>query len=1539
MSIRRQLFLMTFFACLPLALFVAYLTIDGIIARHRATGESARVIADDIRHSLDGELSAIMAGMTVLAGHTNIPETKPESLGGFYEEAKAFVRNRGSSIVLLDPDGTELFNTHKPLGSVLPKTNAPEVLARVISTGQPIITDVFVGAVFREPLTSIFVPVIRDGRVCQVLTIALLTDDIQKLVSRARRPDGWGLAVLDSQGRFVARSRKAAAGELARPALVEAVAARTDGWVDTVTREGIPVSNILVRSEASPWTVVVGVPKEELSAPVTAVAFTLAAAAAFTLLAAMALAVVFGRRIATAISRLAAESVESVACGIVEVDTVARRLREARVEQKESEAKLRLFIEHAPTALAMFDTDMRYMFASRRWLSDYHLERSDIIGKSHYEVFPEIPERWKDIHRRCLAGATESCDEDPFVRLDGRTDWLRWAIHPWYRDGGAVGGIVAMSEHVTEQVESRQTLRKLTLAVDQSPASILITNLDGGIEYVNETFSRVSGYSREEVLGRDPSFLGSGRTGPEAFQDLWRALKQGLAWRGELHNRRKSGDEYVEAAWISPIRQQDGSITNYLAIQEDITERKRTEAELERYRLHLEELVSERTSQLQDSNRLIEERAAEIADLYNNAPCGYHSLDPTGLFVRINDTELSWLGYRRDEVVGRMRFPDLLDEDGKARFKANFALFLTQGHLYDVEYDLRSKDGRLIPVVLSATSVRGGGGEVLMSRVIVYNLADIKEAEREAHRHARLAEAFFEHSVACLVILDRDYNFLRVNGAYARACRREIDDYKGKNHFEMYPSDTKQIFDEVVGTKRPFEVFTRAFVFADQPERGVTYWDWTLVPILDQSGEVELLVFALNEVTDRKRAEEALRESEAKYRTLFDRCPDGIVLIDPETTRPIEFNASAHESLGYSRDEFATLSLADIDAHDSDADIRGRIDRIARNAGAEFEIVHRTRDGEERNRTISVRTLEIQGRTVFHAIWHDITDIRRAQLAVAENERRLREITATLGEGLHVVDEQGRIAFSNPAACRLLGWTEEEMLGAPGHQLIHHRRPDGSAYPAEECELYRALISDRALINHEDAFWTRDGRLLPVSVTLTTIHRNGRVAGAVLAFQDITQRRNAEVELQRYRDGLETLVSERTLALSESNRELALARDKAEAANLAKSTFLANMSHELRTPLTAILGFSQLLELGREDGVDERGLCLDHILKNGRHLLALINDLLDLAKIDAGQVSVRRDRIALTALLSGIEASLLPLAEAGGITVSVHPCADLPDVRADGTKLNQVLLNLGSNAIKYNHPAGRVDITCERVDTELVRVAVADTGSGIPGERRNELFEPFNRLGREAGAIEGTGIGLALSRRLMQLMGGSIGYSAGLEGGSRFHIDIPVFASGDDTDVTVEESAQRSQGELHPLAPGAVTVEERRTVLCVDDSPAGIELVALVIGGIPGTNLLTAGTAEAGIELAKRHHPSLILMDINLPGMDGFEALEELRRWDETRAIPVFALSAAATAADIKTGLAAGFERYLTKPYDIHDLMAAVVGKLGSMPQAACDDA
>jgi len=334
------------------------------------------------------------------------------------------------------------------------------------------------------------------------------------------------------------------------------------------------------------------------------------------------------------------EMVSGVATDITERKQAGLRLGAA-------EAKLRLFIENAPAALAMLDRQMCYMFVSRRWLTDYRLNLTDVIGKCHYDIFPEIPERWREIHRRCLAGATEKCDEDPYVRVDGSTEWLHWEIRPWMEDDGQIGGILIMSENVTERVLAREQVRKLSLAVEQSPNGIQITNAVGGmIEYVNEAFLNMTGYSRNELIGHNPNIVSSGLTPATTYADLWRTLSDGQPWQGEFINRRKNGEIFIEFARISPVRNEDGAVSHYLAIKDDITERKRIGQELDLYRHHLEDVVTMRTAELRAAEsklRLILESSAD----------GLYGMDVDGCLTFVNSAACQMLGYAPSELLGR----------------------------------------------------------------------------------------------------------------------------------------------------------------------------------------------------------------------------------------------------------------------------------------------------------------------------------------------------------------------------------------------------------------------------------------------------------------------------------------------------------------------------------------------------------------------------------------------------------------------------------------------------------------------------------------------------------------------------------------------------------------------------------------------------------------------------------------------------------------------------------------------------------------------
>ncbi|MBI4755999.1 MAG: PAS domain S-box protein [Betaproteobacteria bacterium] len=347
---------------------------------------------------------------------------------------------------------------------------------------------------------------------------------------------------------------------------------------------------------------------------------------------------------------------------------------------------------------------------------------------------------------RALAG--EAYDVEHRIVAGGAVRWVRSRARFRFDAAGTLIGAVGTVQDVTERRLAEDRLRKLSLAVEQSPASIVITNLDCEIEYINRAFVHASGYEAAEVLGQTPRVLHSGRTPEDTYASMWDALTNGRPWKGEFINRRKNGEDYVELARISPIRQPDGRITHYLAIKEDITERKRIGAELDRHRLHLEELVGERTAQLERANRELSARSTEIADLYNRAPCGYHSIDAEGLFLAMNDTELAWMGYRREEVVGRMNIRQLIAPYDLHVFRENFPRLKQSGSIRDVEVDFLCRDGSLLPVSVNADAQYDGQGMYVRSRSTVFDnrerkarLRQIAELNAELERRAAEAEA------------------------------------------------------------------------------------------------------------------------------------------------------------------------------------------------------------------------------------------------------------------------------------------------------------------------------------------------------------------------------------------------------------------------------------------------------------------------------------------------------------------------------------------------------------------------------------------------------------------------------------------------------------------------------------------------------------------------------------------------------------------------------------------------------------------------------
>jgi PAS domain S-box-containing protein len=587
-------------------------------------------------------------------------------------------------------------------------------------------------------------------------------------------------------------------------------------------------------------------------------------------------------------------------------------------------------------------------------------------------------------------------------------------------------------------------------------------------------------------------------------------------------------------------------------------------------------------------------------------------------------------------------------------------------------------------------------------------------------------------------------------------------------------------------------------------------------------------------------------------------------------------------------------------------------------------------DHMEITRRIAQNVDDVKGLLSIELVILSLVVIGMIALMVIRPIRRisndLHTMNASAGDKLmpprgHADDEIGRLVEDvNALAAHLVSVLREE-------QAIRLQREVGEKkYHAifDNAEAGICLLDgDGWVISHNPAF-SRLTDMDSARLNLYELHCSdpARIVAALTSCLSSNVRVKESIELHGSKSGviwlqliLTPIEHGLAQAIISDITELSLSKEMAETANRAKSDFLASMSHELRTPLNAIIGFAQLLQMDKLTPLaDDQKESIGYIVNSGRHLLTLINEILDLARIESGKLDLNIETVALLPLMDETVSLLLPTADARHVAIQ-QCCPTAMHVHADLSRVRQILLNLLSNAIKYNRPGGSVTLSCDAID-DSVRVTVSDTGIGINDQHCSEIFQPFQRLGAERTAIEGTGIGLVICKRLIEAMGGTIGFASSVGIGSRFWIELPVVAADYKT------STSRSFEAIGDVSDKNGSVSRR--VLYIEDSPINIEIVKNVFRILPDIELLTAENAETGLAMVHELHPDLVLMDINLPGMSGLEALKILKLDPATKDIPVIAVSAAAMPDDVEAGLKAGFLAYLTKPFDVSELIALV---------------
>jgi PAS domain S-box-containing protein len=668
--------------------------------------------------------------------------------------------------------------------------------------------------------------------------------------------------------------------------------------------------------------------------------------------------------------------------------------------------------------------------------------------------------------------------------------------------------------------------------------------------------------------------------------------------------------------------------------------------------------------------------------------------------------------------------------------------------------------------------------------------------------------------------------------------------------------------------------------------------------------------------TARKQAEEALLKAGALQSAIFNSANFSSIATDAKGVIQI-FNVGAERMLGYTAAEVMNrITPADISdpqeviARAEELSIElgtlitpgfeALVFKASRGIEDIYELTYIRKDGSRFPAVVSVTALRDEQDAIIGYLLIGTDNTARKQIEAEQKQlsQRLRDhqfYTRSLFESnidaIMTTDPSGIITDVNKQMEVLTGCTRDELIGAPFKNYFTD--PDRAEKSTQ------LVLREKKVTDYELTARARDGKETVVSFNATTFYdRDRKLQGVFAAARDITERKRLDQVLQ------------------EKNVELESSRSVAEKANLSKSEFLSSMSHELRSPLNAILGFAQLVQTGSPPPTDTQMAGIDQILKAGWYLLELINEILDLALIESGRLTLSLEPISLVDVMLECQEMIEPQTQKNGIIMG-FPRFDIPVfVSADRTRVKQVLINLLSNAIKYNRPQGAVEVTCGAIREKRIRISVHDTGEGLTPDKLAQLFQSFNRLGQEASSEEGTGIGLVVSKRLVDLMGGEIGVESTVGTGSVFWFELNQAA----------EPQPVKDADVLPLPHHAHVQHcaEQRTLLYVEDNPANMQLVEQLIARRPEMRLLSAGDALQGIALARTHKPEVILMDINLPGMNGIQALKILREDPLTAHIPVLAISANAMPDDIRKGLEAGFLRYLTKPINVNEFMYAL---------------
>jgi len=958
-------------------------------------------------------------------------------------------------------------------------------------------------------------------------------------------------------------------------------------------------------------------------------------------------------------------------------------------------------------------------------------------------------------------------------------------------------------------------------------------------------------------------------------------------------------------------------------------ELRRAQEELEGQQIELE-LQNEELLRAQEE---LETSRNKYTELYDFAPVGYFTFDARGVIREVNLTGAGLLGVERQLLVDKPFNAFIADTAGIEIFSGHIETVFKKEGMHKCEIRLAGKDGSVIHGQLQSVAVDDNGNKEghILSSIVDGTLA--KQLGIEIQDAREYAENIVETVRKPLVVLNSDLKIITSNQSFYDIFKVTPEETVGNFIYDLGNRQwdipgLRVLIEDILPNDTEFSGYR---VDHDFPGIGRKIIMLNARQISRKDISSHIILLAMEDITVRTQAEEALYKAGALQSAIFNSANFSSIATDAKGVIQI-FNVGAERMLGYTADEVMDkITPADISdpqevvmrakelSLELDTPITPGFEALVFKAsrGIEdiYELTYIRKDGSRFPAVVSVTALRDAQDVIigYLLIGTDNTARKRAEEALLKAGALQSAIFNSANFSSIATDAKGVIQIFNVGAERMLGYTAAEVMDkitpadiSDPQELVTRAKELSIELETQITPGFEALVfkASRGIEDiYELTYIRKDGSRFPAVVSVTALRdAQSGIIGYLLIGTDNTARKQVEAERARLDQ-----------VLQDKNIELERATIVAEKANQAKSDFLSSMSHELRTPLSAILGFAQLMESGSPLPTPSQKRSIEQILKAGWYLLDLINEILDLALIESGKLSMSLEPISLREIMNECEAMVEPQAKKRAISVTFIHLETPRFVKADRTRVKQVIINLLSNAIKYNREGGTVVLECTLTQSNSIRISVTDTGEGLAYEQLAKLFQPFNRLGQEAHAEQGTGIGLVVAKRLVEWMGGVIGVDSTVGKGSVFWIAL---------NLTTEPQAAAKTAEPTSAALDQVQGgEPLHTLLYVEDNPANLMLVEDIVARRTDIHLLSARDGKSGIELARASMPDVILMDIHLPGISGIDAMRILVADPETAHIPVVALSANAIPRDIEKGLEAGFFRYLTKPIKVNEFM------------------